>query len=103
MGIKTYRPITPSLRFKTTLTNDELTASKPHKPLTTIKPRRIARESSGEKTGRAPTAPLPRSRAGFYPRVRDDRKRDRRIFRGTRSPARAGIENVNAGPLRTNR
>ena len=26
MGIKTFRPITPSLRFKTTLTNDELNA-----------------------------------------------------------------------------
>jgi len=37
MAIKTYRPITPSLRFKTTLTNDELTTNKPHKPLTSIK------------------------------------------------------------------
>src|SRR5258707_5415239 len=50
MGIKTYRPITPSLRFKTTLTNDELTASKPHKPLTTIKPRTGGRRNGGDIT-----------------------------------------------------
>src|SRR5260370_9382686 len=34
MAIKTYRPITPSRRFITTLTNDDLTTDKPHKPLT---------------------------------------------------------------------
>jgi large subunit ribosomal protein L2 len=50
MGIKTYRPITPSLRFTTTLTNDELTASKPHKPLTTIKPRTGGRRNGGDIT-----------------------------------------------------
>ena len=51
MGIKTYRPITPSLRFKTTLTNEELTTDKPHKPLTRIKVRTggRARLSPGER------------------------------------------------------
>ena len=34
MAIKTYRPVTPTLRFKTTLVNDELTTNRPHKPLT---------------------------------------------------------------------
>src|ERR1700760_3001252 len=50
MAIKTYRPITPSLRFKTTLTNDELTTDKPHKPLTHIKLRTGGRRNSGDTT-----------------------------------------------------
>ena len=50
MGIKTYRPITPSLRFKTTLTNDELTTDKPHKPLTHIKLRTGGRRNAGDIT-----------------------------------------------------
>ena len=50
MGIKTYRPITPSLRFKTTLTNDELTNDKPHKPLTRIKLRTGGRRNAGDIT-----------------------------------------------------
>src|SRR6267154_3336938 len=50
MAIKTYRPITPSLRFKTTLTNDELTTDKPHKPLTQIKRRTGGRRNSGDIT-----------------------------------------------------
>ncbi|HSM87078.1 MAG TPA: 50S ribosomal protein L2, partial [Candidatus Limnocylindrales bacterium] len=50
MGIKTYRPITPSLRFKTTLTNDELTTDKPHKALTKIKVRTGGRRNSGDIT-----------------------------------------------------
>src|ERR1700757_1367748 len=50
MGIKTYRPITPSLRFKTTLTNDKLTPAKPHKPLTRIKLRTGGRRNSGDIT-----------------------------------------------------
>ena len=39
MPIKTYRPITPTLRFKTTLVNDDLTTNKPHKPLLAVKQR----------------------------------------------------------------
>src|ERR1700756_711565 len=50
MGIKTYRPITPSLRFKTTLTNEELTTDKPHKPLTKIKLRTGGRRNAGDIT-----------------------------------------------------
>ena len=50
MAIKTYRPTTPSLRFKTTLTNDELTADKPHKALTKIKLRTGGRRNSGDIT-----------------------------------------------------
>jgi large subunit ribosomal protein L2 len=50
MGIKTFRPITPSLRFKTTLTNDELTTDRPHKPLTSIKLRTGGRRNAGDIT-----------------------------------------------------
>ncbi|HEV3036347.1 MAG TPA: 50S ribosomal protein L2 [Candidatus Angelobacter sp.] len=50
MAIKTYRPVTPSRRFATTLTNDELTAAKPHKPLTQIKLRTGGRRNSGDIT-----------------------------------------------------
>src|SRR5882724_6295730 len=50
MAIKTYRPTTPSLRFKTTLTNDELTTDKPHKPLTSIKLRTGGRRNAGDIT-----------------------------------------------------
>ena len=50
MGIKTYRPITPSLRYKTTLTNEELTTDRPHKPLTRIKLRTGGRRNAGDIT-----------------------------------------------------
>jgi large subunit ribosomal protein L2 len=50
MAIKTYRPTTPSLRFKTTLTNDELTTNRPHKPLTSIKLRTGGRRNGGDIT-----------------------------------------------------
>ena len=50
MAIKTYRPITPSLRSMTTLTNEELTADKPHKPLTRIKMRTGGRRNAGDIT-----------------------------------------------------
>src|SRR5260370_15602190 len=50
MAIKTYRPITPSRRFITTLTNDDLTTDKPHKPLTKIKLRTGGRRNSGDIT-----------------------------------------------------
>ena len=39
MAIKTFRPITPTLRFKTTQVNDDLTTDKPHKPLLTTRKR----------------------------------------------------------------
>src|SRR5256885_3553493 len=50
MAIKTYRPVTPSRRFTTTLTNDELSANRPHKPLTQIKPRTGGRRNAGDIT-----------------------------------------------------
>ena len=50
MPIKTYRPTSPSLRFKTTLVNDELTADRPHKPLTKIRLRTGGRRNSGDMT-----------------------------------------------------
>src|ERR1700747_2173996 len=50
MPIKTYRPMTPSLRFKTTLTNDEITTDKPYKPLLEIKQRTGGRRNSGDLT-----------------------------------------------------
>ena len=50
MAIKTYRPITPTLRFKTTLVNDDLTTDKPHKPLLAVKQRTGGRRSQGDLT-----------------------------------------------------
>src|SRR3954449_4373010 len=50
MPIKTYRPLTPSLRFKTTLVNDEITTDRPHKALTQIKQRSGGRRNSGDTT-----------------------------------------------------
>src|SRR6056297_226680 len=43
MAIKTYKPITPGLRFKTTLVNDQLTDKEPEKGLT---------KGAGYKAGR---------------------------------------------------
>ena len=50
MAIKTYRPMTPSLLFQTTVVNDELTTDRPHKPLTKIKLRTGGRRNSGDVT-----------------------------------------------------
>src|SRR5438105_7817258 len=50
MAIKIYRPMTPSLRFQTTLTNEELTTNRPHKPLTKIKTRTGGRRNAGDIT-----------------------------------------------------
>jgi large subunit ribosomal protein L2 len=50
MPIKTYRPITPTLRFQTTLTRDEITTDKPYKPLVTNKLRTGGRRNSGDIT-----------------------------------------------------
>src|SRR5580692_8564250 len=50
MAIKTYRPITPTLRFQTALVNDDLTTSKPHKPLLTTRKRTGGRRNSGDLT-----------------------------------------------------
>ncbi len=50
MPIKTYRPITPTLRFKTTLVNDDITTDKPHKALVATKVRTGGRRNSGDLT-----------------------------------------------------
>ena len=50
MAIKTYRPITPTLRFQTALVNDDLTTNKPHKPLLTTRKRTGGRRNSGDLT-----------------------------------------------------
>jgi large subunit ribosomal protein L2 len=50
MAIKTYRPVTPSLRFQSTLTNTDLTTDRPYKPLTEPKKRTGGRRNSGDIT-----------------------------------------------------
>ncbi len=50
MPIKTFRPITPSLRTHTKLVNDDLTTDQPHKPLLTVKQRTGGRNSTGRMT-----------------------------------------------------
>jgi large subunit ribosomal protein L2 len=52
MAIKTYRPITPTQRFKTTLVNEEITTNRPHKPLLEPKKRTGGRRNSGDMTSR---------------------------------------------------
>ena len=52
MAIKTYRPITPSLRFKSTQVNDDITTSSPHKPLLTTRKRTGGRRNAGDLTVR---------------------------------------------------
>ena len=47
MPIKSFRPITPTLRFQTKLVNDDLTTDKPHKPLLAVKPRTGGRNNTG--------------------------------------------------------
>src|SRR6516164_5568841 len=50
MAIKTYRPVTPTRRFTTTTVNEDLTTSRPHKPLTESKQRISGRRNSGDLT-----------------------------------------------------
>jgi large subunit ribosomal protein L2 len=50
MAIKTYRPVTPTLRFQTTLVNDELTTNRPYKPLTEPKMETGGRRNCGDLT-----------------------------------------------------
>ena len=52
MPIKTYSPVTPTLRFKTTLVNDDLTTDKPHKALLATRKRTGGRRNSGDMTMR---------------------------------------------------
>jgi len=50
MAIKTYRPVTPTRRFQTTLVNDDLTTDRPHKPLTEPKNSTGGRRNRGDLT-----------------------------------------------------
>ena len=50
MAIKTYRPTTQTLRFRTTLVNDDVTTKYPHKPLLEPKQRTGGRRNSGDIT-----------------------------------------------------
>jgi len=50
MAIKTYRPVTSTLRFQTSLVNDDLTTSTPHKPLLAVKQRTGGRRNTGDLT-----------------------------------------------------
>jgi large subunit ribosomal protein L2 len=50
MAIKTYRPYTPSIRYRTNIVNDDLTTDRPHKPLVESKKRTGGRRNSGDIT-----------------------------------------------------
>ncbi len=50
MAIKTYRPTTQTLRYRTTLVNDDITSKRPHKPLLEPKQRSGGRRNSGDIT-----------------------------------------------------
>jgi large subunit ribosomal protein L2 len=52
MGLKTFRPITPSLRFKSVTTFDDITKNHPEKSLVTTKLRTGGRNSVGRLTVR---------------------------------------------------
>lgn len=52
MGIKSYRPLTPVLRYKTTNTFEQITTDKPHKPLLKVKTRTSGRNNRGVITVR---------------------------------------------------
>jgi large subunit ribosomal protein L2 len=52
MAIKTYRPTTQTLRYRTTIVNDDITTTSPHKPLLEPKPRTGGRRNSGDTTMR---------------------------------------------------
>src|SRR5881296_2567700 len=47
MGIKTYRPTSPAIRFRTTLTNEDVTKVRPLKGLTAPKKRISGRDNKG--------------------------------------------------------
>ncbi|PID30089.1 MAG: 50S ribosomal protein L2 [Candidatus Cloacimonadota bacterium] len=52
MGIKKYRPITPTLRYKTGYTFEEITSTKPEKSLLAPLPKRAGRNANGRITCR---------------------------------------------------
>ena len=52
MPVKSYRPVTPTLRYKTTNTNEQVTSDKAYKPLTVIKKKINGRNNRGKITVR---------------------------------------------------
>jgi len=52
MALKSFRPLTPTLRFKSLPAFTEITKSKPHKGLTEIKTRSGGRNNNGRLTAR---------------------------------------------------
>src|ERR1700741_663774 len=50
MAIKTYRPTTQTLRYRTTIVNDDITTKHPHKPLVEPKQRTGGRRNGGDIT-----------------------------------------------------
>ena len=52
MPIRTFRPITPTLRFQSRLVTSDITTSEPYKPLLEVKQRTGGRNSSGKMTMR---------------------------------------------------
>ena len=52
MGLKSYRPLTPTLRYKQLNDKKEITADKPYKPLTVGKKRSSGRSNVGQITSR---------------------------------------------------
>src|SRR5436305_1813449 len=50
MAIKTYRPLTPSQRFTSTIVNDDITTNRPYKPLTEPKNAPAGRRNMGDLT-----------------------------------------------------
>lgn len=50
MAIKKYKPVTPSRRFYSVVTGDDITEDKPHKPLTEGKKRISGRNNNGRIT-----------------------------------------------------
>ncbi len=52
MGLKSFRPITPGQRFKTSPTFEEITKKKPHKPLLVALKKNSGRNNQGHITSR---------------------------------------------------
>ena len=52
MGIKTFKPTTPSRRNMTALTNDEITKNSPEKSLLTVLKKNAGRNNTGKITVR---------------------------------------------------
>jgi len=59
MAIKTYRPTTQTLRYRTTIVNDDITTKNPHKPL--IEPKQ---RTGGRRNSKASASRRPRPSAG---------------------------------------